>query len=164
MTRLVYSIAIIVGVGTLIQIASAPKPLLVWNASASAPLGLYYRTLGKPQTSDWVLVRPPESAAKLAAERGYLPQNIALVKMLAAQSGDRVCRSGREIHINDLGKALALERDAGGRKLPIWSGCVTLGTDDIFVLSPAPSSFDGRYFGPIPRANIVERIAPLWTF
>ena len=164
MKRLAFSIALVIGAGTLIQIVAIPKPLLVWNASASAPMGLYYRTFGNTQIDDWVLVRPPEAAAILAAERGYLPPNIALVKRLAAQSGDKVCRIGQQIFINDLGKTDALEHDAKHRKLPVWSGCVTLGPDHIFVLSPVPSSFDGRYFGPIPRANIVERITPLWTF
>ncbi|MEO8301757.1 MAG: S26 family signal peptidase [Rhizomicrobium sp.] len=30
-------------------------------------------------------------------------------------------------------------------------------------MTPAAASFDSRYFGPVPRDNVMERIAPLWT-
>ncbi len=61
-------------------------PSFVWNASASAPLGLYRveqtkAALGK---GDLVLAWAPESAHRLAAERGYLPESVPLTKRIAA--------------------------------------------------------------------------------
>src|SRR5512132_3425293 len=58
-----------------------PAPWLVWNASASAHIGLYRVVPGADvERGDMVLVRPPESVRQLAAERGYLPQKVPLVK------------------------------------------------------------------------------------
>jgi type IV secretory pathway protease TraF len=27
----------------------------------------------------------------------------------------------------------------------------------------APGSFDGRYFGPVPRSSIIGKATPLWV-
>ncbi|MER8441436.1 S26 family signal peptidase, partial [Mesorhizobium sp. M1393] len=40
-----------------------PSPWLVWNASASAPVGLYRVASGSPARGDLVLVRPPKPVA-----------------------------------------------------------------------------------------------------
>src|SRR5690606_15118701 len=62
----------------------AVRPLLVWNASASAPIGLY-RVMGGPaRKGDLVLVRTPIAVARLAAKRGYIPLHVPLVKRIAA--------------------------------------------------------------------------------
>ena len=58
-----------------------PAPRLMWNGSASAPVGLY--RIDASATIRWgdlVLVHPPEAARKLAVERGYLPADVPLVK------------------------------------------------------------------------------------
>jgi conjugative transfer signal peptidase TraF len=149
--------------GCVLEGIAAPNPLLVWNATASAPVGLYRRQFGPVERQDWVLVRAPRTAADLAATRGYLPQSVPLVKRVAAQFGDRVCRNGGSILVNGRLAARALLRDAKGRNLPVWSGCTVLGCDQVFLLAPASASFDSRYFGPVPLSNVIERIAPLWT-
>lgn len=59
---------------------------------------------------------------------------------------------------------MALLRDKVGRALPIWQGCSRLQDDQVFVLTAPPDSFDSRYFGAVPSAHVIERIAPLWTF
>ena len=141
-----------------------PRPLLIWNATASAPLGLYHRQFGRADNGDWVLIRPPSEAAQLAASRRYFPRNIGLIKRVAAQEGDHVCRWGLAVWVNGSPAATALIRDSRGRELPSWSGCIALGTGEIFVLNAPPISFDSRYFGPVPRDHVIERIAPLWTF
>ena len=82
-------------------IALPPTPWLVWNASASAPIGLY-AVSGRQDiaSGDMVLVRVPDRWRRLAAERRYIPINIPLVKRVAAAPGDRVCARGREIYVN----------------------------------------------------------------
>ena len=46
-----------------------PAPKLVWNASASAPVGLYQVIRNAPiQRGDMVLLRTPDSVRDLAAE------------------------------------------------------------------------------------------------
>jgi type IV secretory pathway protease TraF len=55
--------------------------------------------------------------------------------------------------------------DRFGREIPRWNGCKTLAPDEVFLLSThAADSFDGRYFGPTSIADIIEKVAPLWTF
>jgi type IV secretory pathway protease TraF len=61
--------------------------------------------------------------------------------------------------------AIALDADAAGRPLATWTGCRLLPSDEVFLLMPdVPASLDGRYFGPLPRSAIIERLVPLWTW
>lgn len=140
-----------------------PAPWLVWNASASAPMGLYRVLPGHAVRGDLVLVRTPSSVQQLAAERGYLPSNVPLVKRVAALDGDVVCAAGDAISINGRVVAKRLARDRLGRRLPSWSGCLRLDGGEAFLLMESVAdSFDGRYFGPVPTAEIIGRLVPLW--
>ena len=71
------SIFILTGLGAALAIASSlvdSPPILVWNATASAPRGLYcIAPLTGLQAGDLVLVQPDPASAALYAERGYLP-------------------------------------------------------------------------------------------
>src|SRR3546814_1305816 len=56
-------------------------PRLIWNASASTPIGLY--SLDRPprlDVTDLVAVEAPEPLASFLAERGYLPRGVPLMK------------------------------------------------------------------------------------
>jgi len=150
----------LVGLATL----GRPAPWLVWNASASAPIGLYRVLPGEAIPGDLVLVRTPISVQQLAAERGYLPQNVPLVKRVAAAGGDIVCAAGDAISVNGHVVAERLARDRLGRPLPRWSGCLLLDGGEAFLLMEGlADSFDSRYFGPVPTAAIIGRLVPLWV-
>ncbi|UVC15143.1 S26 family signal peptidase [Mesorhizobium onobrychidis] len=141
-----------------------PTPWLVWNASASAPVGLYRVGFAAPATGHLVLVRPPESVAELAAERGYLPRNVPLVKRLAALPDDHVCAFNDAIIIAGEIVARRLPTDTRGRPLPWWNGCRTLADTEVFLLgNDNIRSFDSRYFGPVPAPNVIGRLVPIWT-
>lgn len=140
-----------------------PAPQLVWNASASLPIGLYRTLPGVPERGALVLVCPPESAARLADQRGYLPAGVPLVKRIAAIGGDQVCAVDGVIFINGQPVARQLAADHAGRPLPRWSGCRAQDGDEVFLLADAADSFDSRYFGPVPTANIIGRLVALWT-
>jgi conjugative transfer signal peptidase TraF len=149
----------LIGLATLAR----PAPWLVWNASASAPIGLYRLLPGKLVRGDLVLVHTPDSVRQLAAERGYLPATVPLMKRVAALDGDIVCAAGDVISVNDRVVAERLARDRLGRPLPRWIGCHLLDDGEVFLLMEGVSaSFDGRYFGPIPTAAIIGRLVPLW--
>lgn len=154
-----------VGIGLIAFAAFAdPTPQLAWNASASAPLGLYRVVSGAPRRGDLLLVRAPESITRLAAERGYLPLNVPLVKRVAALSGDDVCAFDETVVVNGRAVADRLKADRAGRPLPWWSDCRELASDELFLLMDDVSgSFDSRYFGPVSRANVIGRLVPLWT-
>jgi conjugative transfer signal peptidase TraF len=154
-----------VGLGLIACAAFAdPAPKLVWNASASAPLGLYRVVSAAPKHGDLVLVRAPESIAHLGAERGYLPLDVPLVKRVVALSGDHVCALDETVIVNGRVVAERLKADRAGRPLPWWSHCRALVGDELFLLMGEVSgSFDSRYFGPVSRANVIGRLVPLWT-
>lgn len=140
-----------------------PQSRLVWNASASAPIGLYRVVSGTPERGNFVLVRIPKSIEKLAASRGYLPVGVPLIKRIAAVAGDDVCAFNGAIIVN--GKVVARQRkvDRAGRSLPRWNECRELVQGEFFLLTKAPDSFDSRYFGLVPSAQVTGRLAPLWT-
>lgn len=154
------------GVGLGLVIGSAilpPAPRLVWNASASAPIGLYLVAPGAtPRRGDMVIAWAPERFRRLAAERHYLPLGVPLVKRVAAQSGQRVCAAGPDILID--GKRVATRRavDGRGRAMPAWQGCYRLRGGELFLLNPDPASFDGRYFGVTERDDVIGTARLLW--
>ena len=139
-------------------------PLLVWNASASAPIGLYRVRSGQVVHGDLALVQTPESVRQLAAERRYLAYNVPLIKRIAAMGGDVVCAAGAMISINGQHVADRLVRDSFERSLPHWDGCHLLNSDEVFLLmEDVRDSFDSRYFGPVQVTAIIGKLAPLWV-
>ena len=146
-------------------IAVPPVPRLVWNASASAPVGLYVVSPGVPVAAgDMVVARTPEPWRGLAASRDYLPANVPLVKRVVAARGDRICARGEAVSINGVPAVTRRARDARGRILPWWEGCVRLGEGDAFLLMAGEAaSFDGRYFGATRARDILGKAHLLWA-
>ena len=150
-----------------IAIASfVPTPLrLVWNASASVPIGFY--DLDPPRhlaVGDVVAVTPDKPLADFMVERGYIERGVPLMKHVAALPGQQVCRTGNAVTVDSVPMGDALDRDRRGRPLPAWQGCRRIANDDIFLMNPSvPDSLDGRYFGPLPTTAVVGRADPLWT-
>lgn len=141
-----------------------PK-LLLWNASASAPTGLYLLRSPTPlKMGALVTVTLPAPVARFADERGYLPSGLPLLKHIAALSGRTVCRTGNVVTIDKRRVAIAVGRDHLGRPLPSWSGCRLLGKNEVFLLnSDVAASFDGRYFGIVSASTIAAIAIPIWT-
>ncbi|WP_066283326.1 S26 family signal peptidase [Blastomonas sp. CCH1-A6] len=142
----------------------APPPLAVWNASASAPIGLYrIHSDRDPPTGALVAIAPPERLSRWLSARGYLPEGVPLLKHVAAKAGQRVCRIGALVSVDARRVAIARARDGQGRPLPVWQGCRTLQPGELLLLNPAhPDSLDGRYFGPLPVSAVIGRATPLW--
>lgn len=151
-----------------LTIALPPLPRLVWNASASAPIGLYSVSPGASpdavlKRGDMVIAWPPAEARQLAASRHYLPSNVPLVKRIAGIAGDTICGVDRMVTVN--GRLVAMRRaaDAEGRDLPAWQGCIRLGPGMVFLLmTETPDSFDGRYFGPTLAQDVIGKATSLW--
>lgn len=142
-----------------------PDTRLVWNASASVPIGLYgVGPAGKLKVTDLVLARAPEPLATFLDESRYVPRGVPLLKRVAALPGQRVCREGDALMIDGVIWARTRERDSRGRELPSWHGCRALLDGEVLLLNwDEPDSLDGRYFGPLPVTSIVGRATPLWT-
>ncbi|MEH3046661.1 S26 family signal peptidase [Sphingomonas adhaesiva] len=140
-------------------------PRLIWNASASVPVGLYaLHPDARPGVGDLIAVRPPALLARFLAERHYLPLDVPLMKHVAARPGQEVCRQDRTITVDGVPFGDALDRDRLGRPLPVWRGCRRLGTGELFLMNGAvPDSLDGRYFGPLPASTVIGTATPLYT-
>jgi len=153
----------LLGAAAALDVAGPPAPRVIWNASASAPIGLWRIHPGaRVRTGDMVLARTPASVRQLAARRHYLPANVPLLKRIAARDGDEVCALGYAIFINGRWIAQRLDADRQGRPLPWWSGCEHLRDGRVLLMMDAAESFDGRYFGPISETAIVGKATPLW--
>ena len=150
-----------------VAIASfVPTPLrLVWNASASVPIGLY--DLDPPRhlaVGDLVAVMPDKPLADFMVERGYIGRGVPLLKRVLGLPGQRVCRSGATITVDNVEMGDALERDRMGRDLPVWQGCRIIRDGELFLMNwEIRDSLDGRYFGPVPASSVIGRALPLWT-
>lgn len=138
------------------------RPLLVWNASASVPAGLYRVVQRQPREGDLTLVRLNGRMARLAGRRGYLAASAYLLKPVVAGVGDRVCRFGTHVIVGHSLAARAQVRDRHARPMPAWQGCRTLAAGELFLLADRADSFDSRYFGPISAGQVAGIAFLLW--
>lgn len=144
-------------------VVERPVPRLVWNASASVPVGLYRIEPGRiPEPRELALAWLPPDARELAQARNYLPKEVPIIKPVAAAGGDEVCASGAFVRVGGRIVARRLANDAAGRALPSWYGCRVLADAEVLLLARAKGSFDGRYFGPTPTSEIIGTAWRLW--
>lgn len=151
------------GAACLLLACPSSSPRWMWNATTSVPVGLY--VLSPPtglRRGDLVAIDPPGPLAARLAAQGVLPPGVPLLKPVAALAGQVVCRRGGVVSIDGATVAIARARDGLGRSLPGWSGCRRLDDGDLFVLSAAPGSYDGRYFGVLPASAVIARARPMW--
>ncbi len=146
-----------------VQSAVEFAPRIVWNASASAPIGLYRIEKRPPKISDFVLVDADDNLQKLITERGYLPSEVPLLKRVAALADDEICREQERVFVNRIHVAEALIFDSAGRKMPSWSGCFLLESDEMFLLNAPEKSLDGRYSGATNASQIIGIATPVWV-
>lgn len=143
------------------------------NLTPSEPVGLWRIVALDRQVSrgDLVFICPPQTAEMMAAkERGYLragtcPGGVApLIKTIIAIAGQHieiaagVTIDGRPVPFSDLA-----ERDGKGRPMkPFPDGVVP--DESVFLHSPFRSSYDSRYFGPLPASGILGLAQPVLTY
>jgi conjugative transfer signal peptidase TraF len=154
--------ALSIGVSALVH----PAPKLIWNASASVPIGLYaVHPTRALHVGELLVVMPLEPLAIFLDQRHYLPKGVPLLKRVAALPGQTVCRTGQTIFVDGAAIGDALGRDRLGRPLPVWPGCRLIAAGQVFLMNQQSSgSFDGRYFGLLPSTAIIGRAEPLITY
>jgi conjugative transfer signal peptidase TraF len=166
MTRIVTMLATALSSITLGTSAFVDLPkTLIWNASASAPIGLYaVQQVDSLEVADLVAVAAPPLIAEFMANRGYLPMGVPMMKRVLVLPGQTVCRHGFDIIAYGATIGQAREFDKGGHKMPVWQGCRRIGADELFLMNfDVTDSVDGRYFGPLPRRFVIGRAVPVWT-
>lgn len=148
-----------------------------FNDTASMPRGLWQvSALTAPlRRGDIVTVCLPDSAvARQAVARGYLAAGICagdyepLVKPIAAVAGDRVTVAPGGIVVDGRAQpnTAPLAKDSAGRPLRAMApGAYRVMPGQVWLLSGHdPRSFDSRYFGPVPAADVRDVARPLWVF
>lgn len=163
--------AVLVAGAVACMLLAAPNasPRLLWNTTASVPIGLYrLAPPSHPKVGELVVLQPDPTIASFLDAGGWLPLGVPLLKPVAATQGQIVCRYGTQITIDGRARAGAVTHDDQGRPLPAWSGCRRLGLGEVFVLSEVPGSFDGRYFGPTAQTSVLALARPVrfpkgWT-
>lgn len=143
------------------------------NVTPSEPLGIW--RIVKPDrpilVGDLVFICPPDTdAMREARTRGYLRFGLCdgwvapLIKTVVATSGqaietaDDVRVDGRQVPHSRVARV-----DGQGREMERYGGgVVPPGT--VFLHSEFPSSFDSRYFGPLPMDGILGLAREVWTY
>jgi conjugative transfer signal peptidase TraF len=112
-----------------------------------------------------VLARLPDGVATFAAQRGYLPSGVPILKRIAAVAPQSVCVREHAVSIDGAAVAIARLHDGMLRPLPVWEQCRRLAENELFLLSDTnPTSFDSRYFGPIDASAMLGIATPLWPW
>ena len=139
---------------------------IVYNPSDSVPPGWHRISLpASLHVGSIVLVRLPADTAALAAQRGYLPEHIPLLKRIGAMSPQQVCIEKHTVRIDGMPVAGVHATDGRGRPLSAWQQCRQLHDGELFLLSETnPASFDSRYFGPVAVSAVIGSAQPLWTW
>lgn len=145
-----------------------PVAHVIYNPSDSVPVGWYrIEPADSPprplSVGSIVLTRLPAKVAALAAQRGYLPLYIPLLKRVGAVAPQHVCVVEGQVRIDGVAVAAVLPADRMGRSLPSWPQCRPLADGELFLLSATnPASFDSRYFGPIQTSTVIGTAQPIY--
>ncbi|EMN1929722.1 S26 family signal peptidase [Burkholderia ambifaria] len=150
----------------------SPLPRLTYNPSDSVAVGWYRiepfdprtASLPRPLSVDSIVLVPlPAEAAALAAQRGYLPTRVPLLKRVGAVAPQHVCIVAGQVRIDGVPSAAVLAADRLGRPLPSWPQCRRLAPGELFLMSVTnPASFDSRYFGPVSASTVIGIAHPVW--
>ncbi len=147
-----------------------------YNASYSYPTGLYRitETHSDYQRGELVLFCPPDNEAiQMALERDYIKMGLCpggstpVIKKIMAMEGDRISFENHIVHINggEVPLATVLSEDSQGRPMPQLAP-FTLQENELFMMSDHRplDSFDSRYYGSVPRYQLLGHIEPVWVW
>ncbi|WP_430252170.1 conjugative transfer signal peptidase TraF [Neorhizobium sp. DAR64860/K0K1] len=143
------------------------------NLTPSEPLGLWrIVALQRPvKAGDLIFICPPATASfEEARSRGYVRRGLCpggfapMIKTVAALSGQHV-EIGANVSVNGrpLPSSIVRTSDGEGRPItPFKTGTVPL--RNLFLHSSFASSYDSRYFGPVPDTGLLGLARPVLTF
>ena len=145
------------------------------NVTTSMPIGVWrvQAQRGPVEHGDVVTLCAGPQAAALGRDRGYLaggecPGDVELlIKTVVAIPGDEVdvSRSGIAVNGSLIPGSIPLPYDDRGREMqPIDQGFYRVGPTEVWVIGGSdPRSYDSRYFGPVPIANLRGHAWPLFV-
>lgn len=141
---------------------AAPTPAMI-NETPSLPRGLYLRNPGAVIRRGVIVTAAPPPEGRIYLQTLGAPDDLRLLKRVAAVGGDTVCRTAATVQ-TPLRRVTARDRDRRGARLPAWRGCGPLAADQVFLLGDSADSFDSRYFGPVSRGEIRGVFRPVFTW
>lgn len=145
------------------------------NMTPSMPIGVWrvQSNRGPVQRGAVVTLCPEPAAAALGRDRGYLaggecPGDVELlIKTIVAVPGDQVDVSEAGIAVNGalISGTTPLPHDDRGRPMhPVDQGFYRVGATEVWVIGGSdPRSYDSRYFGSVPVANLRGQARPLFV-
>ena len=152
---------------------AGPPPVLLVT-TCSVPCGLYWRRPGPPRPGDLVAACLPREQAALALARGYVTRSrrcpageTPILKRLVTGPGARVDYRRQLLTVGGapLPRSSLRQLDRAGRPLPVSvTYPYTVPPGRVLLLAEHSDSYDGRYFGPVPRGLVLGAYRPLWTF
>ena len=124
------------------------RPVFYYNTTLSSPLGLYMiNPFGDVQYNSYVIVR-------LNKTYGSLKEGSLMVKQVKGFPGYEYTRKPGVLLLN--GKEYPVIESKG---LPqIKEGSYTVPEGTLFLLNDRDNSFDGRYYGPTKRSDVVQKV------
>lgn len=142
------------------------------NTTKSIPVGLYWTSDRQAERGAYVLLCPPQvGVVAEARRRDYLPAGFCpggygfMMKKIAALKEDVVDISDAGVAVNGVLLPLSapLRHDGAGRPMPRYQAThFIIGNSEVLLMSDVSStSFDGRYIGPVNRAQIRSVIVPV---
>ena len=137
------------------------EPVLIYNPSPSASIGWYKVTHSNQyQIGDLVAANIPEWAAVLANSRGYLPENVPVIKTIIAAPGSQFCIRDGSLIVSGFAPFKIHFFDSQGREMPVQQdGCRRLDADEFLLGSVSYNrSFDSRYFGSVGHVDLIGRV------
>ncbi len=143
------------------------------NLTPSEPLGLWRIVALQRQveTGDLVFICPPVTAPfEDARRRGYVRRGLCpsgfapLIKTVTGLPGQHI-EIGANVTVDGKPLASSIVRSSDGEGRPITpfkTGIVP--PRNLYLHSSFASSYDSRYFGPVPDAGLLGLARPVLTF
>lgn len=144
------------------------QDVVLYNRTASLPLGFYLRIPFAASRGDLVTYDPPEDVLAFSYAHGYMEHEKAIfLKRIGAMAGDTygVDKNGNfYVDGNYVGPVSIT--DSKGKPLPqIERGVLhTVPEGEFLPLGDSTQSFDGRYTGTVSLSRIQSRVVPLLAF
>jgi conjugative transfer signal peptidase TraF len=142
--------------------------------NSSAPAGIYRLNSVPAGRGDLVLACLPTEVAQAGLMRGYLAEGDCpagaepIAKVIGAMPGDVVELEPGWVAVNGskFPNSQTALRDSAGRTLAhVLSGAHLVGSGEVWLFGfNNVRSWDARYFGPVPLANVRGVLRPLATW
>jgi conjugative transfer signal peptidase TraF len=132
---------------------------LVYCPSKSVAPGIYLITpIKEISRFDLVEATPPNKILSFIKDKHWLGEKSTILKYVFAIPGDYLCLRDEQIVINHHKVGHIHKFYAPNKRLPQTKFCGKIPDNQYLLLSTmSERSFDGRYFGPVSRQNILGK-------